>query len=77
MNESSETAKRKVERVSDEQNEQVGEPLPGRVAALNHIGNQIESLSEHTSRQSEGVETDIAQHIAHKPRGHIIGVPKA
>ena len=62
--------------MTEQQDEHVWQPLPGRVGPQNHLSKVVEGSSEHTSGKPQGIETDVGEDVAKDSGGHIVGVPK-
>ena len=77
MHECAEAGHKEIQHVAEKKYDHERQPLPARVVAQNHLAQIVEGSSEHSSGQSEGIETYVGEHISEYARSHIVGVPEA
>ena len=67
-----------VQRMTEDQYQPARQPADERACRIvGHERQLVEHAAQHTTRQAQGVETDVGKRIARQARGHVIRVPQA
>ena len=75
MHESTQDAHGDVQDVANNDDEDEEDPVDATVAQSLHTDG-IEGLTEFGTRQTQGIQTQVTQHVTEQARGRVVGLPQ-